>query len=108
MPAAFPCWPVISSLAMRPPCSRNWAALYRRPQPRHCAPQSLVNFGNFQLSLIHPQGSTALASMQPLGPTESLNEHWRLTRFVQAPNVAAYLLALAVLPDSVFERVLMG
>uniref|UniRef100_A0A914KXP8 Uncharacterized protein n=1 Tax=Meloidogyne incognita TaxID=6306 RepID=A0A914KXP8_MELIC len=31
----------------------------------------------------------------------------RLTRFVQAPNIAAYLIGIAVLPDSVYERTLI-
>nr|CAD2169082.1 unnamed protein product [Meloidogyne enterolobii] len=44
-----------------------------------------------KISLIHPHGTTAL----------------RLTRFVQAPNIAAYLIGIAVLPDSVYERTLI-
>ncbi|KAL3121176.1 hypothetical protein niasHT_002171 [Heterodera trifolii] len=61
-----------------------------------------------KLALIHPQGTTALSSMQsPQGTTESVNKHWRVTRFVQAPNIASHLLSLAVLPDSIFEKTLI-
>nr|CAD2181717.1 unnamed protein product [Meloidogyne enterolobii] len=34
-----------------------------------------------KISLIHPHGTTALSSMHPIGPTESLNEHWQIFSF---------------------------
>uniref|UniRef100_A0A183CG76 Peptidase_M1 domain-containing protein n=1 Tax=Globodera pallida TaxID=36090 RepID=A0A183CG76_GLOPA len=61
-----------------------------------------------KLALVHPQGTTALSTMPPLqGTSESVNKHWRVTRFVQAPNIAAHMLSLAVLPDSIFEQTLI-
>lgn len=34
-----------------------------------------------------------------------LNENWRVTKFVQAPNLAAYMFSFAVLPTGIYERV---
>lgn len=55
--------------------------------------------------MVHPKDTIALSSMHEREYSRELNENWRVTKFVQAPNLAAYMFSLAVLPMGVYERV---
>ncbi|KAI1720238.1 peptidase family m1 domain-containing protein [Ditylenchus destructor] len=61
-----------------------------------------------KLTVVHPRDTVAVSNMQQQEPMQNLNENWRVSKFIQVPNVAAYMLSMAVLPSSVYERTIVS
>lgn len=61
-----------------------------------------------KLSLIHPRDTVAISNMQQQEPIQNLNENWRISKFIQAPNIASYMFSMAILPSEVYERTIVS
>lgn len=59
-----------------------------------------------KLIIIHPKDTLALTNMQLVEPVKILNENWKISKFIQAPNLAAYMISIAVLPIEVYDKVI--
>uniref|UniRef100_A0A915DYS1 Aminopeptidase N-like N-terminal domain-containing protein n=1 Tax=Ditylenchus dipsaci TaxID=166011 RepID=A0A915DYS1_9BILA len=61
-----------------------------------------------KLTIVHPKDTVAVSNMPQQEPMQSLNDNWKVSKFIQVPNLAAYMLSMAVLPSGVYERTIVS